>query len=174
MCLDFEYLKLKMHLGDLHKLNDKELSFIIRLLQAELDEFNINDGYSSKGLIKECNETTDLFKDFRFILNEYINAIEKYDLSFCDKTNTERLINKIDSINDNLKTILETKITKLSKNKFVDLMDECILNMRVFYGMMDDYITEEYNLWEGVKSIEERINKRECYMNQDKFNTDKQ
>ena len=46
--------------------------------------------------------------------------------------------------------------------------------MRVFYDSMNEYIYSEYNLWEAVKSREEKINKRECYMNQDKFNTDKQ
>ena len=39
---------------------------------------------------------------------------------------------------------------------------------------MDEYITEEYNIWEAVRSRQELINKRECYMNQDKFNIDKQ
>ena len=41
MGLDLEYFKNQMHINDLQKLNDKELYFIIRLLEDELEEFNI-------------------------------------------------------------------------------------------------------------------------------------
>ena len=174
MGLDLEYFKNQMHINDLNNLNNKDLFFIIRLLQDELGKININnDGFISKELIKEFFKTSDLFKDFSFILRGYIDVIDENDLTFCDKTETEQPINKIDTIKEDLKTILGTKIVKLTKNKIVDFVDNCLLNMRVFYDMMEDYITEEYNLWEAVRSREEKINIRECYMEQDKFNTDK-
>ena len=53
----------------------------------------------------------------------------------------------------------------------VNMVDNCLLNMRMFYDMMEDYIREEYNLWTAWRNREERINKRERYMEQDKFNT---
>ena len=173
MGLVLKYFKNQLHINDLNKLNNKDLFFIIRLLQDELNETNINisDGFISKGLIKDCFKASDLFKDFSFILRGYIDVIDENNLSFCDKTETEQLINKIDTIKEDLKTILETKIIKFTKNKMVDLVDGCLLNMRVFYDMMEDYITGEYYLWGAVRNREERINKRECYMEQDKFNT---
>ena len=173
MGLDLEYFKNQMHINDLLKLNE-ELEFIIRLLQDELNEININSGSEVKDIIKTCGEAIDLLKDFRFILCGYIDVINENDLSFCDITETEQLINKIDTIKEDLKTILETKIVKLTKNKYIDLVDICILYMRVFYGMMEEYIIDENNLWEAERSRQERINRRKCYMSQDKFNIDKQ
>ena len=170
MGLDLKYFKNQMHINDLYNLNENELKFIIPLLQDGLDEFNINDGLKSSGLFKACKKSMDLFQDFNFILCGYIDVINKNDLSFYDKTKTEQLINIINTTVNKLKLII-TVTDKLSKNKFDDLLDFCLLNMRVFYDMMNDYITDEYNIWKAVKSREEKINKRECYMNQDKFNT---
>ena len=171
MGLDLEYFKNQTHISDLQKLNEKELYFIIRLLEGELKEFNINDGFKPKGIIKACKETADLFKDFRFILYGYMDVMRENDLSFCNKTNTERLISNIDTIVNNLTKI---KAVRVSKEKVNDLVDTCLLNMRMFYDSMNNYITEEYNLWEAVRSRQERINIRKCYMSQDKFNIDKQ
>ena len=171
MGLDLEYFKDQTYISDLEKLNEKELYFIIRLLEDELEKFNINDGFKLKGLINTCKKAFDLFKDFRFILYGYMDVMRENDLSFCDKTDTESLISIMDFITDILKTISGIKT---SKNKLNDLMNTCLLKMRVFYDSMNEYIYSEYNLWEAVKSREEKINKRECYMNQDKFNTDKQ
>ena len=100
-----------------------------------------------------------------------MDVLEENDLSFCDKTNTERLISNIDTIVNNLTRI---KAVRISKEKVNDLVDTCLLNLRVFYGSMDEYITEEYNLWEAVRSRQERINIRKCYMSQEKFNIRKQ
>ena len=156
MGLDLKYFKNQLPINDLNKLNNKDLFFIIRLLQDELDKININNGgFISKGLIKEFFKASDLFKDFSFILRGYVDVIDENNLTFCDKTETEQLINKIDTIKEDLKTILETKIVKLTKNKMVDMVDNCILNMRVFYDMMDEYITEEYNIWEAERCKQE-------------------
>ena len=171
MGLDLEYLKNQMHISDLQKLNDKELYFIIRLLRDELKEFNINDGFKTKGIIIACNETTDLFKDLRFILYGYMDVMRENDLSFYDKTNTERLLSNIDKIDNYLTKI---KAVRISKEKVNDLVDTCLLNMRMLYDSMNEYIAEEYNIWEAVKSRQEKINLRKCYMSQGKFNIDKQ
>ena len=171
MGLDLEYFKNQTHISDLQKLNEKELYFIIRLLQDELKEFNINDGFEVKDIIKTCNKTFELLKDFRFILYGYMDVMRENDLSFCDKTNTERLISNIDTIDNYLTKI---KAVRVSKEKVNDLVDTCLLNMRLFYDSMDEYITEEYYLWEAVRSRQEKINLRKCYMSQGKFNIDKQ
>ena len=170
MGLDLEYFKDQTHINDLQKLNDKELYFIIRLLEDELEHFNINDGFKTKGIIRACNKTFDLFKDLRFILNGYMDVMKENDLSFCDKTDTEQLINNMDSIVNISKTINTTKTTK---HKINDHMETVILKLRVLYDSMNEYITDEYNLWEAMRCNEERIFKRERYMEQDKFNTDK-
>ena len=155
MCLDLEYFKKQMHINDLQNLNENELKFIIRLLEDELEEFNINDGFESEELIKACYKTFVVFKDFRYVLYGYKLMIRKYKLSFCDKTNTEHLITNMDAIIDNLKNILEARVVRVSKEKLNDLVDTVILNIRVFYDMIDDYITEEYNIWEAERCKQE-------------------
>ena len=171
MGLDLEYFKNQTHVSDLQKLNEKELYFIIRLLRDELKEFNINDGFKTKGIIIACNEMADLLKDLRFILYGYMDVMRENDLSFCDKTNTERLLSNIDTIDNYLTKI---KAVRISKEKVNDLVDTCLLNMRMFYDSMNEYIKEEYNIWEAVKSRQEKINLRKCYMSQGKYNIDKQ
>ena len=152
MGLDLEYFKNQMHVSDLQKLNENELKFIIRLLEDELEEFNINDGFKTKGIIIACNKTFDLFKDFSFILYGYMDVLKENDLPFCNKTNTKRLISNIDSIVNNLTKI---KAVRVSKEKVNDLGETCLLNLWVFYDSIDDYITEEYNIWEAERCKQE-------------------
>ena len=171
MGLDLKYFKKQFHINDLLKLNNKELYFIIRLFKDELEEFHTNNRYGTKGLIIACNNTTDLFKDFRFILNGYMDVIKENDLSFCDKTDIERLLSNMDTIDNYLTKI---KAVRVSKEKLNDLVDTCLLKMRSFYDLMDDYIINEYYTWGAERNRQEKINIRECYMSQDKFNIDKQ
>ena len=152
MGLDLEYFKNQTHASDLQKLNEKELKFIISLLDDELEKFNINDGFKPKGIIIACNETFKLLKDFRFILYGYIDVIKENNLSFCNKTVTERLLKNIDNIDNYLTRI---KAVRILKEKLNDLVDTCLLYLRLFYDSMDKYITEEYNIWEAEISKQE-------------------
>ena len=152
MGLDLEYFKNQTHVSDLQKLNENELYFIIRLLEDELEEFNINDGFKTKGIIIACNETFDLLKDFRFILYGYMDVMKENDLPFCNKTDTERLLKNIDNIDNYLTRI---KAVRILKDKLNNLVDTCLLYLRVFYDSMNDYITEEYNIWEAEISKQE-------------------
>ena len=152
MSLDLDYFKKQMHINDLLNLNEKELKFIIRLLEDELEEFNINDGFKPKGLIIAYEKIFTLFKDYRYIIYGYNYAIEKYKLSFCNKTDTERLVSDIETIFNNLPKI---KTVRVSKEKINDLVGICLLNLRVFYDSIDEYITEEYNIWEAELSKQE-------------------
>ena len=81
-----------------------------------------------------------------------MDVLKENDLPFCDKTNTERLISNMDSIVNNLKKISAVRV---SKEKVNDLGETCLLNLRVFYGSMNDYITEEYNMWEAERCKQE-------------------
>ena len=152
MGLDLEYFKNQTHTSDLQKLNEKELKFIISLLEDELKKFNINDGFKPKGIIITCNETFELLKDFRFILYGYIDVIKENNLSFCNKTVTERLLKNIDNIDNYLTRI---KAVRILKEKLNYLVDTCLLYLRLFYDSMDKYITEEYNIWEAEISKQE-------------------
>ena len=116
MSLDLDYFKKQMHINNLQNLNEKELKFIIRLLEDELEEFNINDGFKIKGLIKAYEKIFTLFKDYRYIIYGYSYAIEKYNLSFCNKTDTERLVSNIETIFNNLPKIKAVRVSK-EKNK---------------------------------------------------------
>ena len=158
-----------MHITDLQKLKENELYFIIRLFQDELQYFNTFDGFKLQGLIIACNEMADLLKDFRFILYGYMNVIKDNGLSFCSKTDIERLLSDMDNIENYLTKI---KAVRILKEKVNDLVDTCLLYIRRLYGFLNDYLYVENHLWDAYNSREEKINIRERYMEQDKFNTD--
>ena len=146
MGLPLKYFKNQTHITDLQKLKDKELYFIIRLFQNELAYFNNYDGFQLKGLIVACNETKDLIKDFRFILNGYIDVINENDLSFCSKVDIERLLTDMDKIE---KYLTKIKAVRLLKNTVNDLVDSCLLNIRILYSSLNDFIFMEKHLWEA-------------------------
>ena len=103
--MDLEYFKNQTHITHLLKLKDQELYFIIRLFKDELEYFNNFDGFKLQGLIIACNEMKDLNKDFRFILNGYINIINENNLSFCSITDIEILLSDMDKIENYLNKI---------------------------------------------------------------------
>ena len=169
MGLDLEYFKNQIHITDLQKLKENELYFIIRLFKDELEYFNNVDGFKLKGLIMACNEMTDLLNYFRFILYSYMEVIKDNGLSFCSKTDIERLLSDMDKIDNYL---IKIKAVRVLKEKVNDLVDTCLLNIRMLYDFLNDFIYVENHLWNAYNNREELINKRECYINQDKFNTD--
>ena len=144
--MDLEYFKTLTHLTDLQKLKDQELFFIIRLFKDELEYFNNFDGFKLQGLIIACNEMKDLIKDFRFILNGYINIINENDLSFCSIRDIERLLSNINKIENYLNRI---KVVRLLKTKVNYLVDTCLLKIRIFYDSLNDFIFMEKHLWEA-------------------------
>ena len=169
MGLNLEYFKNQTHIKDLQKLKDEKLFFIIRLFKDELTYFNTYEGFKLKGLIIACNEMVDLIKDLRFIFNGYMVVIEENDLSFCSKKDIERLLKDMDSIENYL---IKIKAVRILKEKVNELTDTCLLKMRMFYDSINDYIYVENHLWNAYNNREEKINIRERYMEQDKFNTD--
>ena len=151
MSLDLDYFKSQKHITDLQKLKDQELYFIIRLFKDELEYFNNFEGFQPKGLIIACNETKDLIKDFRFILIGYMKVINENDLSFCSITDIERLFSDMDKIENYLNRI---KTVRLLKRKVNDLVDTCLLNIRMFYDFLNDYLYMESHLWDAYNSRE--------------------
>ena len=146
MGLDYEYFKNQTHITDLQKLKDQELYFIIRLFYDELAYFNQFEGFQLKGLIVACNETKDLIKDFRFILNGYIDVINENGLSFCSKVDIERLLSDMDKIE---KYLTKIKAVRLLKNTVNELVDSCLLNIRILYSSLNGFIFMEKHLWEA-------------------------
>ena len=146
MSLDFEYFKNQVHITDLQKLKDQELYFIIRLFKDELEYFNNFSGFKLQGLIITCNEMKDLIKDFRFILNGYMNIINENDLSFCSITDIESLLSDMDKIENYLNRI---KAIRLLKAKVNELVDTCLLYIRILYDTLNDFIFMEKHLWEA-------------------------
>ena len=142
--MDLEYFKNQTHITDLQKLKDQELYFIIRLIKDELEYFNQFDGFQLKGLIIACNEMKDLIKDFRFILNGYIEVINENDLSFCSKIDIECLLSDMDKIENYLNRI---KTIRLLKTKVNDLVDTCLLYIRILYDTLNEFIFMESHLW---------------------------
>ena len=99
-----------------------------------------------KTLINPCNKTKEIFKDLRFILNGYIDVINENDLSFCSKTDIERLLIQMDKIELEIKNLIAVRILKKKINALVDI---CLLNLRVFYCALNDFIFSENHLWES-------------------------
>ena len=149
MVLYLEYFKNQMHVSDLQKLNERELKPIIHLLEDVLENFRINDGFETKDIIKTCDEALDLFKDFNFILFGYIRVIGINDLSFCDRTTTECLISNIDTIITDFKHL---RSVGGSINKIIDDGNDCLRELQAFYNSMNEYIIDEYNIWEKEES----------------------
>ena len=147
MSLPYEYFKSKTHIIDLQKLKDNEIYFIIRSFYNEKENFNKIEGFNfKKSLINPCNETKEIFKDLRYILNGYIDVINENDLSFCSKTDIERLLIQMDKIELEIKNLIAVRILKKKVNALVDI---CLLNIRVFYCLLNDFIFSENHLWEA-------------------------
>ena len=146
MVLPYEYFKNKKHITDLQKLKDSELYFIIRLFYDELENFNKTEGFYLIGLNKACNNTKDLIKDLRFILNGYIDVINENNLSFCSIPDIERLLTDMVKIEIELKKIKAVRLLKKTVN---DLVNSCLLNIRLLYSSLSDFIFMEKHLWES-------------------------
>ena len=148
MSLPYKYFKSKTHIIDLQKLKDNEIYFIIRSFYNEKENFNKMEGFNfKKTLINPCNKTKEIFKDLRYILNGYINVINENDLSFCSKTDIERLLIQMDKIELEIKSLMAVRILKKKVNLLVDV---CLLNLRVFYCVLNDFIFSENHLWEEL------------------------
>ena len=148
MSLPYEYFKSKTYIIDLQKLKDNEIYFIIRSFYNEKENFNKMEGFNfKKTLINPCNKTKEIFKDLRYILNGYINVINENDLSFCSKTDIERLLIQMDKIELEIKSLMAVRILKKKVNLLVDV---CLLNLRVFYCVLNDFIFSENHLWEEL------------------------
>ena len=144
MSFDIEYFKNQTHITDLQKLKDQELYFIVRLFRDELEYFNQFDGFQLKGLIIACNEMKGLIKDVRFILNNYMNVINENNLSFCSKIDIERLLSHMDKIENHLNRIKKIRLLKAKVN---DLVDTCLLYIRMLYDFLNESIFMESHLW---------------------------
>ena len=147
MSLPYEYFKSKTHITDLQKLKDNEIYFIIRSFYNEKENFNKIEGLNfKKSLINPCNKTKEIFKDLRYILNGYIDVINENDLSFCSKQDTKRLLIQMDKIELEIKNLMTVRMLK---NRVNALVDSCLLNIRVFYCSLNDFIFLENHLWEA-------------------------
>ena len=146
MVLPYEYFKNQTHIKDLQKLKDQELFFIISLFYKELEYFNQSKGFQFKGLIIVCNETKELIKEFRFILNDYIDVINENDLSFCSIKDINIILSKIDKIENYINMIKDIRYLKTRIN---ELVDGCLLYIRILYDLLNDFLFMETHLWES-------------------------
>ena len=144
--MDLEYFKNQTHITDLQKLKDQELYFIIPLFRDELEYFNNFDGFKLEGLIIACNKIKDSIKDFRFILNGYMNIINENDLSFCSIIDIEHLLSDMDKIENYLNRIKSIRLLKAKVNELVDI---CLIKIRMLYDSLNEFIFMEKHLWEA-------------------------
>ena len=170
MSLGIEYFIDQTHIIDLQKLKNEELYFIIRLFRDELEKFNESEEFKLKGLIKVCNEMKDLIKDFRFILNGYLEVIINYStpveedpdqifnninkINFLDShipfsyiEEIEDLLKEMDKIEKNLDKI---KTVRLLKKKVDELANKCLYKMRIFYDSLREFILWDSRFWNKI------------------------
>ena len=151
MGLNVEYFINQTHIKDLQKLKDEELFFIIHLFNDELEYFNNYEGFQLKGLIIACNEMKDLIKDFRFILNGYIEVINKHNIPFNSITDIQSLLSNIQSLlsdMDNIENYINRiKTVRLLKAKVNDLVDTFLLYIRMFYESLKNFINIDKGFW---------------------------
>ena len=158
MSLAVEYFTDQTHITDLQKLKDEELYFIIGLFRDELENFNESEEFKLKGLIIACNKMKDLIKDFRFILNGYIEVIYKNNLPLESLRNIEGLLSAIDIKKlliemDNIEINLDKiKKVRLLKSKVNELTDMTLYEMQILYDSLSDFIFGETHLWEDYTS----------------------
>ena len=165
MSLPIEYFIDQTHITDLQKLQDEKLYHIIRLFRNELEKFN---EFKLKGLIIACNEMKDLIKDFRFILNGYIEVINK-QLPFCLKEEIEELLKEMDKIENNLDKI---KAVRLLKEKVDELGNKCLYKMRILYDSLNDFIYWESCYWESCYWDKIDLEKKEIIIKQWHYDAD--
>ena len=148
--MDLEYFKNQTHITDLQKLKEQELYFIIPLFRDELKYFNNFDGFKLEGLIIASYKMKDLIKDFRFILNGDMNIINENNLSFCSIIDIERLLSDMDKIENYLNRI---KTIRSLKAKVNDLVDICLIKIRMLYNSLNEFILMEEHLWDAYLKI---------------------
>ena len=159
MSLPVEYFINQTHITDLQKLQDEKLYHIIRLFRDELEKFNKSEEFKLKGLIIACNEMKDLIKDFRFILNGYIEVINNQlpvygrpvedldQIPFCFVEEIEELLKEMDKIENILDKI---KAVRLLKEKVDELGNKCLYKMRILYDSLNDFIYGESCFWDKI------------------------
>ena len=168
MVLPYEYFKSKSYITDLQGLKDRELYFIIRLFQEELNDFNKSEDCNLEGLkdfnkSEDCNleglnkafiKMKDLFKDIRFILDGYINVINENDLTQCGINEINYILTGLDEIEYYFTKI---KYIKKNKNKVNDLVYNCLLKIRGLYVTLSEFIYNESHLWESDLIIKKNL-----------------
>ena len=172
MSLEIDYFIDQKHITDLQKLKDEKLYFFIGLFRDELENFNKSEEFKLKGLIIACNEMKDLIKDFRFILNFYIEVISRYNIHSIE--DTEQILKKMKIIQneppiedikqllteiDKIENILDKiKTVRLLKEKVNKLVDKCLYKMRILYDSLSDFIFGEFHFWENSNLKKEFYN----------------
>ena len=95
----------------------------------------------------------DLIKDFRFILNGYVKLINEINnnIPLASLTDIKDLWSDINNIENYLNKI---KTVRLLKAKVNDLVDTCLLKMRILYDSLSDFICAEIHFWENYSTLE--------------------
>ena len=88
----------------------------------------------------------NLIKDFRFILNCYIEVINNHNMPVCSITDIKQLLTEMDKIENYLNKI---KTVRLLKEKVKELADTCLLKMRILYDSLNAFIFMEKHLWDA-------------------------
>ena len=130
MSLPFEYFKNMEHITDLQKLKDDKLKSIIQEFYKELEKLNNNKTAQLKDLKKLCDETTEILKEIRLILNSYknVNFKKMSNQNNRKRENINDLLDEIDYIEISLKSL---KTLKINSKKVNNLVSDLLLFIRL-------------------------------------------
>ena len=128
MSLPFEYFKNKEYIADLQKLKYDKLYFIIQEFKKELEKLTNIKNAQLKDLKKLCDETTEIIKHIKFILNAYKNVYQKDYYNADERENIDEILYEMDNIELYLKDL---KTLKIDSAKVKKLTNDLLIFIRL-------------------------------------------
>ena len=128
MSLPFEYFKNMEHIEDLQKLKDDKLYFIIQEFKKELEKLTNIKNTQLKDLKKLCNETTEIIKHIKFILNAYKNVYQKDYYNDEESEAIDEILYEMERIELHLKDL---KTLKINSRKVKNLTNDLLIFIRL-------------------------------------------
>ena len=130
-----EYFKNMKHIKDLQKIKNDKLYSIIQEFKKELEKLNDNKTTQLKDLKKLCDETADIIKNIRFILNDYKNVYQKDYYNHKKREAIKDILYEMDKINFFIKDLKTLKINSMKVNNLVN-------NLLIFIRLLNLTISE--------------------------------
>ena len=136
----YEYFKNNKHIKDLQNLNNDKLKSIIQEFYKEIEKLNNKKNTQLKDLKKLCDETTEIIKDIKIILNSYkcVYYEEMNTQNNRKRENINDILDEMEYIELILKDLKNLKINSLKVKKLTN-------DLLIFIRLLNLLITELNN-----------------------------